>query len=158
MIRYVQFYRTKIKYKKTHLVQQILSITTDNAFNNDKMLVHLGNKLDDFAGTIDQTRCFAHTLNLTAKVIIKQFDIPKTSSDGSDSLEDAAENLSKISLELEDNEQAEQDAWEIEDDDSDDKNLTVADWLHFHEELLGEGINDWDEAVQPVRSTLFKVH
>jgi hypothetical protein len=112
------------------------------------MLQHLGNKLDDFAGEANQTRCFAHTLNLAAKAIIKQFDAPKTETYSGDSgeLDHIAQALSNTALELEDDEQGEME---------DDKPLTDAEWVRIHEEL---GFEDWDEAVEPVRSTLHKVH
>jgi hypothetical protein len=56
---------------------QILGITGDNASNNDKMIKHLSNMLDDFPGPANQTRCFMHMVNLIAKSILKPFDIQK---------------------------------------------------------------------------------
>ncbi|KAI9429854.1 hypothetical protein H4582DRAFT_1783653, partial [Lactarius indigo] len=53
---------------------QILSVTADNASNNDTMIDHLGVLLDGFPGSANQTRCFLYILNITAKSIIKQFD------------------------------------------------------------------------------------
>ncbi|KAF8954084.1 hypothetical protein BDZ97DRAFT_1600447, partial [Flammula alnicola] len=53
---------------------QILSITADNASNNDTMVEHLGDILDEFPGAANQTRCFAHTLGISAKSVLKQFD------------------------------------------------------------------------------------
>lgn len=116
------------------------------------MLEHLGKKLENFEGIVGQTRCFAHTLNLTAKAILKQFDVPKTDND---SLDNVAQTLSN--LELEDDDKAEREALQMEDNDDSDKGLTDAEWVRLREELLEEGIDDWDEAVQPVRSTLVKV-
>src|SRR5260221_1281624 len=60
---------------------QILSITCDNATNNDAMIEELANLLDDFPGPANQTRCFTHVLNLVVKSIIWQFDSPKSKND-----------------------------------------------------------------------------
>jgi hypothetical protein len=59
-------------------VLQILSITGDNASNNDSMIKYLGNTLDDFPGATNQMQCFVHTVNLIAKSILKLFDTRKT--------------------------------------------------------------------------------
>jgi hypothetical protein len=118
----------------------------DNASNNDSMIEHLGKKLDDFSGGVNQTRCFAHTLNLAAKAIIKQFDEPKTSSD---QLDDVAQTLSNMALELENDDEGESE---------DDKALTDSEWNRIREELSDDGFDDWHEAIQPVRTMLFKVH
>jgi len=53
---------------------QILGITGDNASNNDLMIKYLGDTLDNFPGPANQTWCFAHTVNLIAKSILKPFD------------------------------------------------------------------------------------
>lgn len=79
-------------------VLQILSITGDNASNNDLMIQYLGNALDDFPGPTNQTRCFVHTVNLIAKSILKPFDTQKTNeirsfNDVAHALADLAEGL-----------------------------------------------------------------
>jgi hypothetical protein len=55
------------------------------------MIKEIANLLDDFPGPANQTRCFAHVLNLVVKSIIKQFDLPKSKGDAS--LDDAAKEL-----------------------------------------------------------------
>src|SRR6202030_1804579 len=57
---------------------QILSVTCDNATSNDVMISHLATILEEFPGSANRTRCFAHILNLVAKCIMRQFDAPKT--------------------------------------------------------------------------------
>ncbi len=63
---------------------QILSITCDNASNNDTMVTTLGDSesLPSFSGQENRTHCFAHVLNLIAKSLLKQFDPPKRKSNG----------------------------------------------------------------------------
>ncbi|KAI9448956.1 hypothetical protein BJY52DRAFT_1127120, partial [Lactarius psammicola] len=56
----------------------VLSVITDNASNNDTMITHLSTIVDAFPGAANQTRCFVHTINISAKLILKQFDISKT--------------------------------------------------------------------------------
>ncbi|KAF8325139.1 hypothetical protein F5887DRAFT_826223, partial [Amanita rubescens] len=51
----------------------ILSITCDNATNNDVMVAKLERLLPDYS-PLDRSRCFLHVVNLIAKSIVKQFD------------------------------------------------------------------------------------
>ncbi|KAG1745068.1 uncharacterized protein EDB91DRAFT_1037560, partial [Suillus paluster] len=53
---------------------QILSITCDNASNNDTMIRELSDKVLEFGGAVTHTRCFLHTVNLVAKSLIRKFD------------------------------------------------------------------------------------
>jgi hypothetical protein len=84
-------------------VFQILSVTCDNASNNDTMIEHLATLVDSFPGASNQTRCFTHILNLVAKSVLRQFDMPKKKKgDDSDSeLDDASRVLAALAEELE---------------------------------------------------------
>ncbi|KAI1785792.1 hypothetical protein LXA43DRAFT_844179, partial [Ganoderma leucocontextum] len=53
---------------------QILSITLDNASNNDKMIKHLAKLLAAFEGAFHHTRCFAHVNQIVARGFVGQFD------------------------------------------------------------------------------------
>ncbi|KAG2356605.1 hypothetical protein BDR07DRAFT_1221827, partial [Suillus spraguei] len=53
---------------------QILSITCDNASNNDAMICELSGKVLEFGGAAMHTRCFLHTVNLVVKLLIQEFD------------------------------------------------------------------------------------
>ncbi|THU82348.1 hypothetical protein K435DRAFT_630757, partial [Dendrothele bispora CBS 962.96] len=53
---------------------KLLSITCDNASNNDKMMESLEERLEDWAGRACHTCCFAHIINLVAKSLLKLFD------------------------------------------------------------------------------------
>lgn len=61
----------------------LLSITCDNASNNDTMVKHLATLVENFPGAANQTRCFTHILNLVAKSILRQFDVAKKAADDS---------------------------------------------------------------------------
>ena len=56
---------------------QILSVTCDNASNNDTIVEHLAMLVENFPGAANKTRCFNHILNLVAKSILRLFDAPK---------------------------------------------------------------------------------
>ena len=100
------------------LSPQILSVTCDNASNNDTMIEHLSTLIESFPGAANQTRCFTHILNLVAKSILRQFDTPKKAADGdSGDFDDATDALAALALELEDNEAAADDSDEEGDDD-----------------------------------------
>ncbi|KAG2342365.1 hypothetical protein BDR05DRAFT_886472 [Suillus weaverae] len=57
--------------------QQILSITADNASSNNTMITELADMVGHFGGKTAWTCCFLHIVNLIAKSLLKQFDIPK---------------------------------------------------------------------------------
>ena len=59
------------------MVSQILSITCDNASCNDKMVEELAMCVTEFPGQANRTHCFAHIINLVAKSLLKQFDLPE---------------------------------------------------------------------------------
>ncbi|THH20278.1 hypothetical protein EW146_g1036 [Bondarzewia mesenterica] len=53
---------------------KILSITCDNASNNETMVAELSALLLNFSGEANWTRCFLHIVNLVTKSLLKQFD------------------------------------------------------------------------------------
>ncbi|KAI0371190.1 hypothetical protein BV20DRAFT_906067, partial [Pilatotrama ljubarskyi] len=52
----------------------ILSVTCDNASNNDTMTEELAQLLTSFGGNYARTRCFLHITNLTAQSLLHEFD------------------------------------------------------------------------------------
>ncbi|KAJ3816467.1 hypothetical protein F5880DRAFT_1451145, partial [Lentinula raphanica] len=52
----------------------LLSVTCDNASANSAMFPELAELLPNFSGPEAHVRCFAHTINLTAKGILKPFE------------------------------------------------------------------------------------
>lgn len=59
---------------------QILSITCDNASNNNTMMEEL-DALNPYFNKCNRTRCFLHILNLVAKSILKAFELPDKDAD-----------------------------------------------------------------------------
>jgi hypothetical protein len=117
------------------------------------MINHLSEIVDDFPGLANQTRCFSHTLNLSAKAILKQFDVPKARSNGV--LDDATQALAELAQDLDLEEHVEQETCEIEEDGGDDEPLHT--WENFREGMTDDKIRELEESVQPVRSMLVKV-
>ena len=131
--------------------EQILSITCDNASNNDTMIAELANLLDDFPGPANQTRCFTHILNLVVKSVIRQFDLPK--SKGDKILDDAAKELLSLAgnIEFEEEELARRDGNEEENDDN------VEGWIDERTLMTDIELEELDGSVEPVRLLLTKV-
>ena len=87
-------------------MKQILSVTSDNTSNNDKMIESFADQLDNFPGAANQTGCFLHFLNLTAKSVIKQSEVPKkklneVGQDEND-FSEVVDALQALSVEIED--------------------------------------------------------
>ena len=57
-------------------VKQVLGMTCDNASCNTVMIERLAEMLPGFSNA-GHTRCFLHIINLVARSMIKQFDVPK---------------------------------------------------------------------------------
>jgi hypothetical protein len=117
------------------------------------MITHLADSVASFPGPANQTRCFAHTLNLSAKAVLKQFDLPKANAD--EAVDEAAAALADLAKELEIEDRAEQEMQETNSGDEDDEPLSS--WEDFREELTEEQVRELEVNVQPVRSMLAKV-
>lgn len=139
---------------------QILSITCDNASNNDTMIEELANRIEDFPGPANQTRCFLHILNLVVKSIIRQFDIPKSKKtlngeeDGDEDDDEATKELLNLAGDIDLEEEITMSASDEEDAAEDDDEEG---WVDEHEEMTAEELLELAESVQPVRLLLTKV-
>jgi hypothetical protein len=60
------------------------------------MVEHLSTLVENFPGAANQTRCFAHILNLVAKSILHSFDGPKNVAEGNSRGDDAKEMLAAL--------------------------------------------------------------
>jgi hypothetical protein len=139
---------------------KLLSITGDNASNNDTMIEELAKLLDDFPGPANQTRCFLHILNLVVKSIIRQFDLPKSKKTSDDADEDdptldaATKELLKLAGDIDLEERitvsASGDDSEAADDDEEG-------WVDEHEDMTEDDLKELAASVQPVQLLLTKV-
>lgn len=136
------------------ILLQILSIVCDNASNNDTMIEELAELLTEFPGAANRSRCFTHILNLAAKSVIRQFDLPKVQADVA--MSEAAKELAKLATNLEVEEilsrhtAGDDEGEEGEDDDVDG-------WMNESELLSDDEKEEWDETAAPVRLMLVKV-
>jgi hypothetical protein len=102
---------------------QIISITCDNASNNDTMVTTLGDLLVAFPGDTNRTQCFDHIINLIAKSIIKQFDVSKTAQKDSLDHDKKCQVLMVLAEDLEEEELETREGEHCEGDDGDDDNM-----------------------------------
>jgi len=117
------------------------------------MIDCLSGHLDNFPGATNQTRCFAHTVSISAKSIIQQFDAPKSKSGEVD--DEAGDALAALYKDLEVEERDERNERQRNDDEDEDEPLNA--WEEYGEALTDEQRKEHDASVQPVRSTLVKV-
>jgi hypothetical protein len=136
-------------YKIMTYYAQILGITCDNASANNVMIDALVELVAAFPGSVNRTRCFTHTLNLVVKVILRQFDVPKSGGDKNVVLK----KLQDLAVDIE-KEEAEMD--ERGDDEDDDNGKE--EWFDDPRNLMSQEAEDeLDLQVQPVRFVLVKV-
>ena len=136
------------------LERQVLSITADNASNNDTMFAHLETVLPDFPGAINQTRCFAHTVNLCAKSILKHFDLPK--KDDAEALDRAANALADLADNIDHGTGRERERANNDEEEADQTEYLEA-WASICDGLADNKIQELELSVQPARSMLAKV-
>lgn len=106
--------------------------------------------LEDFPGPANQTRCFLHILSITAKSVLKQFDVPKAKN--GEVMDKAAQALADLAdgLDLEEHEE-----YGAQGEEADDPPLDG--WIDFRNGLTEEQADEIDLSIRPVRSTLTKV-
>lgn len=118
------------------------------------MIAELAELVSEFPGQANRTRCFAHILNLVAKSVIKQFDVPKAGADAA--LDEAAQALHELAGGIDDEEEAREgeEVPGVDDDELDDDEDGLVD---EREEMSEVEREKFDETVQPVRLMLVKV-
>jgi hypothetical protein len=116
------------------------------------MIHSLKLKLPEFPGAPNQTRCFAHILNLVVKSIMSLFDASKKRRRS----EQEADN----DWDLQDEEPVGLEAEEEEEEDEQDEDVGVDDlegWIDERESMSQSDKVDTAVAVEPVRQVLTKV-
>jgi hypothetical protein len=129
-----------------------LSITCNNASNNNKMIHQLEGLIDEFKGPESQTCCFTHILNLIAKSIIQQFDVPRAQANK------VFDEATTALIELAGNIDIEEQEMAKSDDDGDDEDAkNTEDWVDERSTMNMEQLTALDKSAQPVRLMLVKV-
>ena len=97
-----------------------------------------------------------HILNLVAKSIIKQFNIPKAQAD--QTLDEAAEALATLAVDLDMEEAISRTTQDNnKPDDSKRGNDNIEGWVDLHDELSEEDKKVLDESLQPIHLVLVQV-
>ena len=125
------------------------------------MIEHLATLVDTFPGAANQTRCFAHILNLVAKSILSQFESPKANTNKA--MAEAAEELAAVSDEinhepegsgLRGNDHSEAD--DVNDDVIDDDEDGLPD-ASERDQMSQDELTSLEKSVKPIRLVLTKV-
>jgi hypothetical protein len=124
------------------------------------MIEHLAVLIDTFPGAANQTRCFAHILNLVAKSVLRQFEAPKAKN--KKAVDEAVKELATIFDELDD-EAAEIESEKVDGDGSDDVEDDVVDdnddgLPDEQDELSEDELLSLAKSVEPIRLMLTKVN
>jgi hypothetical protein len=124
------------------------------------MVEHLATLIDTFPGAANQTRCFAHILNLVAKSVLRQFEAPKVK--GKKVIKDAAKELAAVFDELDDDasETGGNEGGDVGNDDEDDDVVDDdEDGLPDEQDGMSEEeLTNLEESVKPIRLMLTKVN
>jgi hypothetical protein len=87
-------------------LDQLFTVTTNNAISNNIMVEAIPTKIDSFGGEKDHILCFNHIINLITKSLLRLFDIPKVKGASSSykDLDGAEEELRQLgdAIEIED--------------------------------------------------------
>ena len=133
---------------------KILSVTCDNASNNNTMVAELDKILTSFS-PVNRTRCFTHILNLVSKSLLHQFDLKR--DDKSDKgVDDDEKSLLDLAGDIEGEEfdmAKENDTADGE--MADDDNLEG--WVDEVAACTPEEQQVLEESIRPVKRTLVKV-
>jgi hypothetical protein len=132
----------------------VLSITCDNASNNDVMISELEFLLPDFSAA-NHTRCFLHVNNLVARTLVRQFDIQKKTSGGPSADDDELVGLAG-DMEYEDRLTRER-LLEEAGDESTAPDDDVDGWINERAALSQAERDVLDKATRPVKMVLVKV-
>ena len=116
------------------------------------MIDELAELLDDFPGAANRTRCFTHILNLVAKSVMKQFDLPKARA--GEALDAATQALASLAGDIE-SEEASMGGDLVGDEEEDDDGEGLED---IRDEMSADEIAALDESLQLVRLVLVKVN
>ena len=115
------------------------------------MIAELADLIDEFPGPANQTRCFAHIINLVVKSIMHQFELKD---------DKGITDLTKEMLSLAGNIQLEEGEMTREGDaDTEDTNEydNVEGWIDERTLMEEDELAELEERVKPVRAVLTKV-
>lgn len=129
---------------------KVLGLTADNATVNDVMTDELEMLVDSFDGQDGRARCFGHIVNLAAKSLLRQFDVPKKQAGAA--LDEAERALRALAIDVEVELGGEsEDLEDLEDTDN------IDGWVDEQDQMSDVEVEDLQESVCPVKFVLLKV-
>jgi hypothetical protein len=137
-----------------NIEHKILSVTCDNASNNNTMVEELDNILTSFS-PVNRTRCFTHILNLVSKSLLRQFDVKKDDKSGRD-IDDNERVLLDLAGDIEHEESDMAKANDTVDGEMDDDD-NLEGWVDEVAAFTPEERQVLEESVRPVKRMLVKV-
>ena len=126
----------------------------DNASPNDIMIDKLMDMLPNFLGQVNHCLCFLHIVNLIAKTLLKQFDVPK--KDAESTLDDAERELLNLTVGIDLKEMVTV-AEAGEGNKDDEENDNIEEWVDKMTLLSDDEQVALRKDVRPVRLVLVKV-
>ncbi|KAF9559744.1 hypothetical protein CPC08DRAFT_807053 [Agrocybe pediades] len=120
------------------------------------MIDELEELIEEFPGDPNRSRCFTHILNLTAKSIIRRFDVPKNQAGAT--LTEAEQELSSLAVDIDLEEILSRNVVADAADNTaamDDDN--VEGWIDDRLVLTEAELNELEKSSTPVRLTLAKL-
>lgn len=118
------------------------------------MIEELADLLQDFPGEANRTRCFMHIVNLVAKTLIQQFDIPKAKAD--DMINKAERELCDLAKDIDIEEMLTENETGPNDTDGDENN-NVEGWIDEMELLPTDEREAAWNSIGPIHFLLVKV-
>ena len=117
------------------------------------MIDELEDALPNFPGVTNWTWCFLHIVNLIAKQLLKQFDVPRKNADAV--LDEVERELWELAEGLDIEELVTWEEQEGEDDEDDDN---TEGWINEMDILTVEDREELEKSIGPIWVVLVKVH
>jgi hypothetical protein len=114
------------------------------------MVNELSDVLEDFPGETNRTQCFLHIVNIVAKTLIRQFDIPKAKVDTI--MDEAEKQLQDLAKDIDESGPNGRD-----DERNDEENDNIEGWVDEMEKLPACEHQAVRKSVGPIRFVLVKV-
>ena len=133
---------------------KVLSVTCDNASNNNKMVTEMAKFLTAFLSA-NHTRCFAYIINLIAKSLLKQFNI-KDGDKGDQDLDVNERSLLALAEDIELDELITAQEKDVSDSKIEEEDI-IEGWVDEVEALSSVEQANLEELVWPIKKTLVKV-
>ena len=137
------------------LTEKILAVNADNATSNDTQTTEL-DQLDNTFEKENRVRCFNHTLQLSAKALLKPFNIGlsgKATDDDDELTQDDDNDLAMVENDEDEGNEEEQADEDDDDEDDDDDNDNIDEL----EKLSEDEQNRVLQETTVVRETITKV-